>query len=115
MSISHQGNSLTINDNIITFPLNIAQVIDVEGLVIVRLRLEGENNIMRNVYAYDRKGNLIWTIQEPHIQPSGTFPIYSFIRIEDGKLIAGNTVGYDYFVDLKTGEVTCTNPNARPW
>ena len=84
-------------------------------MVIVNVALTKDENMERNIFSYDSNGTLVWIIQEGPIKIPGRRDYYQDIWVENGRLIAGNTIGYDYYVDLATGEVTCKNPNARPW
>lgn len=85
---------------------DIVQTIHVSNLTIVRLEVPSRTVCNRNVKAYDERNELVWTIAE---SPHGTQADkpYMSIRIDpQGRLIAGNWIGIDYIVDLKTGAIT---------
>jgi len=76
----------------------IGQSIQIDNLLIARIKVTGQETPTRNVVAFDLDGNHFWTIQEL----KSKMP-YGGIWIEGGKLMAYDTLGVDYFVNLQDG------------
>jgi len=100
----------------------IKQTVEIDGLKIQRkypsddkLMEYPQENLNRNVYAFNERGELVWTIQEAPHGGENQDKAYMSLVIENGKLIAGNFIGVDYIVKLEDGTVTPQNTNTRPW
>lgn len=67
----------------------------------------------RNIYAFDKKCNLIWIIQKA---PYGESPKpYTNLYIEDEKLISHNWSGVEYVINTLDGTVSLFKEKSRPW
>ena len=101
---------------------NIRQRINLQGLSIIRI-YPSDNDLMnypreklnRNVAAYKENGELVWLIQECPVGGLDQDKAYMNIQVKDEQLIAGNWVGLDFVVDLKSGNVTPYKIGVRPW
>jgi len=114
--------SVEIGGKDIYFPAQIEQIIEFHGLYIVRiypnddeLDIYPQENLNRNVYAYNEIGELVWQIDEvPHGDKGGD-KAYMNLWIENKDLIASNWVGLDYRVNLDNGSIGVYRENVRPW
>jgi len=100
----------------------IRQTIEIEGLKILRkypsdekLMSYPQEKLNRNVSALNENGDLVWTIQEAPQGGEDQDKAYMLISLENGKLVAGNFLGIDYYVNLQDGTVTPKDTNSRPW
>ena len=100
----------------------IKQTIEIDELTVVRkyppdaeLANYPQNKLNRNIEAYDRNDNLVWIIEEAPDGGENLDKAYMRIWLENGRLIAGNWIGVDYFVALDKGTVTPVKTNIRPW
>jgi hypothetical protein len=66
-------------------------------------------------WAYDQDGNLVWVIEEAPHGGEDQDKTYMNLSLEKGKLIAGNFIGIDYFVNEDTGTVSPVKTSIRPW
>jgi len=106
----------------IELPAPVAQRIDINGLVIIRVypsdqELEAypQELLNRNVYAYDSSGQIKWQIKEAPHGGVGSDKAYMDLWLDNGKLIAGNWIGADYIVDITSGDVSQALTGVRPW
>jgi len=100
----------------------IKQVIEIGELKVIRkypldeeLVTYPQEKLNRNIEAYDQNDNLVWVIEEAPDGGENQDKAYMKIWLEEGRLIAGNWIGIDYLVDLKTGSVSPVKTNVRPW
>ena len=120
MPITYLEKILDINGNKAFLENNIKEILLLDDLTIVRLDDDqahgpGDKSMNRNVLAFDQKANLIWEIQEaPHGGDEWPKP-YVRLAKQGSRLIAGNWIGVDYVVDLKTGNVNAGESKGRPW
>ncbi len=105
----------------VELPAPIRQKIELQGIVIIRVYPSDDElddypqeKLNRNVYAYKVTGELLWEIQEAPHGAERDKP-YMNIWLDGDKLIAGNWIGTEYFVDLSSGEVKQTKFGVRPW
>lgn len=113
---------LNISGKIINLSAPVKQKMKIGGLTIIRiypnddfLASYSQQDLNRNVYAYDSSGNFAWQIQEAPHGGDGEDKAYMNINFIDGRLIAGNWIGIDYCVDLESGNVSQVKKDARPW
>jgi hypothetical protein len=100
----------------------IRQIIEIENLIVVRkyppdegLVSYPQKKLNRNIEAYDQDDNLVWVIEEAPDGRENQDKAYMKIWLEEDRLVAGNWIGIDYFVDLSTGAVSSAKTNVRPW
>jgi len=101
---------------------NIQQSLEFMRLKIIRRYPSDEDlvsyprsKLNRNVEAYDKKGNLVWVIQECPVGGAEQDKAYMNIWIESEKLLAGNWVGLDFIVNIENGNVSPAKLGVRPW
>jgi hypothetical protein len=116
------GSILKIGNKNIELPAPIKQSVEVGKLTVVRVYPSDEvlndypqEKLNRNVYAYDASGSLVWQIQEAPHGGGGEDKAYMHIKIDSGKLIAGNWIGLDYLVNVTNGLVSQSRKGVRPW
>jgi hypothetical protein len=56
-----------------------------------------------NIILYDSDGNIIWKVGE--YETSHPYPEFISMWIRQDKLYAYNSIGYDYEIDLNTGNI----------
>jgi hypothetical protein len=100
----------------------IKQAIEIGKLRVIRIYPSDEElvsypqkKLNRNIEAYDQDNNLIWVIEEAPDGGENRDKAYMKIWLEEDRLVAGNWIGIDYFVDLNTGAVNSVKTNERPW
>lgn len=106
----------------VTLPAPIKQKIEIGEMIVVRvypsdekLNAYPQEKLNRNVYAFNLSGELVWQIQEAPHGGVGEDKAYMNIGLENGRLMAGNWIGIDYFVGLCSGKVSQAQKNVRPW
>jgi hypothetical protein len=106
-SVKINGDSLVFEENddrTTQFSWPIRQVIQFNGLLIVRVEPDPNIRFNQNVYAVDRRtGEILWQIERREYG-YGNSP-YTSVCMEGTKLIAGNWDGWDDTVDLSTGKI----------
>lgn len=72
MTENFSGHELAINGQLLVFEQRIVKVIEFNGKIIVLLNSddfkEGEILSSRNIIAYDKKGQLVWRIEDAGIK-----------------------------------------------
>lgn len=102
--ISYTEGGLLIDGEPIEIPTSVAQVLQTEDLVIVRLDPDDEYDKARNVWAFDDDAKLIWEIKRATKKGDEHYR-YTNIWLDDGELWAYNWNGIAYEVDLESGEL----------
>ncbi|SEU15979.1 hypothetical protein [Natrinema hispanicum] len=105
---SYTNNRLQIGDEEIEFEHRIADVLVAEETIVVLLqvRRDSQEEVDRNIIAFDRDGTQRWRIEAPSEGYDGMS--YITIQYEDNQLSARNLNSYEYDIDIHTGEVTQT-------
>jgi len=112
-------NTIYIEDKKMNFNFDIAQVVKIESLYIVRLEipqnLEKEETGYDQVYAIDVGGNIVWQIENPikaynlneNSQGYMYFAksIYTYVKYEEKKLYAHTFASMCYIIDPETGKI----------
>lgn len=103
----------------ISHDVTVKQKLSLESTIIVRLDhgksiSRGDQTLDRNVYMIDEDGEVVWQIEACPVDESPK--PYMNIEMVDGELKAGNWVGVDLIVDIKSGLVA-PDPKkmGRPW
>lgn len=96
---------LLVEGRAISFPLRVAQVVELENGYAVRLDVPPGTVFNRNVYLVDKLGHVSWQIAESPHDTVTDKPYMFILRSPNGELVASNWNGIDYTVDSRTGEV----------
>jgi hypothetical protein len=76
-----------------------------------------ENLPTANAFAFDKNGNLLWTIQE--YAPYDNLAKDHYIRFEldeeTGRIIVGTFIGHRAELNLDTGKIILLDVGGRPW
>lgn len=114
--------TVSVDGKNIELPAYLKQTLELGDLTIVRVYPSNDelnsyphNDFNRNVYAYNSSGELVWQIQEAPHGGVGEDKAYMIVKIDKGKLVAGNWIGVDYEVNLEDGTVVPLRKNVRPW
>lgn len=102
---------LTINEKEIKLPYPVIEVLNFQGLIIVRVEPSIGEIYNQNIFAIDNTGKIMWQIVE---SPHGTEAdkLYTSISVlAENQLIAGNWNGVDYAVDLDDGSISTKSFN----
>jgi hypothetical protein len=75
---------------------------------------KGHNEQDTNIWKIDLHGNIIWKITKFGNDEVGAAPYIELNQV-NGKLIASNWKGVDFFVDVKTGQIEAIKKGERPW
>lgn len=105
--IDIEDNTIFLNDNAVEFLKPIQEVLTIENIVIVRLKVTGESypGVHQNVIALTIDGEEIWRIEKNPDKVAGEHDSYTGIWEEDGELWAYNASGMAYKINKKNGEV----------
>lgn len=116
-SFKISNGNLYFKGALVPIPFNgkAAQGLVWRDLFVLRFELRSEKYINNNVIAFNPDGTIKWTIEPKHLGPDGINPYMNIWLDSNDRLLAGAYVGYDFFVDYRSGEVINANPGARPW
>lgn len=106
IEFSYDKKIINIEGIEITMPYEIADVLEVGSLIIVRVEPVFGEILNDNIYAFSKGGELIWKIEKT---PHGTEqdqPYTSLSLSEDNRVIVGNWNGVDYKVNTQNGSIT---------
>lgn len=105
MSISVSGKTISINGTKAEFHYAIKDFIEIEkSLIIVLLEVPFGKQFNQNIFCIDRTSNILWQVGKPDDVEKGDDQPYTYIDVsQDGRLIAGDSLGVDYCIDLRTG------------
>lgn len=99
------GEKLAIDDTIVELPYQISEAIDINGVIVIRLKVPTDENYARNVWAFESDGSLRWKIEAPE-DKEGIEQPYADIGFSEKKgLWAYNWNSIEYTVDIETGEL----------
>lgn len=104
-SFQVKDGALWIAGTHIELPCEVGEILEAEGLVVVRLEPPIGQVFNRNIFAYSEQGLLLWQIEE---SPHGTEPDRPYVAIskdEAGGVVAANWNGIDYSVNLDNGYI----------
>lgn len=101
--ISHADRRLSIDGVDIQLRHSVKEIVEIDDLIIVLLKVPQEETDNRNVLAFDRDGSRRWTIERS--DDEGRDNPYMSIEDNDGDLVAETWGGIQYDVDLKTGSI----------
>lgn len=98
--IANEGEfKITINDKVVDLPAQIREGLIFGDIFIVVLDVEYS---MRNIFAFDSKGNQVWQIEDPEFIAPGDG--YALVAGDDSELMA-LCRGVQFFIDPKTGKI----------
>ncbi len=107
LNVSVVDEILKIGDESIDFPFPLAEAMVMGEKIIIRAgsRTKPINND-RNVYALDYDGKVLWRIELCPYGGERSKPYTIIYSLGSETLVAGNWIGYDFYVDLKDGHIT---------
>jgi len=101
-----QGNHLIIGDNTIPFDFPIAQVIEIEGMLILRLDKPIDVVYNENVFAVSiAERKVKWQIEKKSYDPHVKSCPFTEIRIFENQLVLYNWCDTYFVVDPQTGKI----------
>jgi hypothetical protein len=101
-----KDNQLTIEDTLIPFDFPIAQVIEVEGMLIIRLEIPVTVIYNENVFGVSvAEKKIRWQIEKRNYDPHMKSCPFIEIRIFEGELRLNNWCSVYFIVDPLTGEI----------
>ena len=89
----------------VRFPQPVEQVAEFDDILVVRLQWSNDN--LRNVYAVDAKGAIVWRIEEPPLNPMGAL-YFGVGRVSDEVVCATSSMGVTFYLDVHSGKVLTT-------
>ena len=101
--ISYDSTQLQIADTTVELRYPVANVIEIEDVIIVLLKVPPEYIDNCNVMAFNQDGSHCWTIESA--SNGNRDNPYMTITENNGKLLAEAWNGLRYTVDLKSGEI----------
>lgn len=102
--ITTEGKDLIIDGEKITFDYELGEVLNVDGVIVIRLKIPPDAVNNRNVFAIDPAGNELWKIPE---NPKTSFdddPYMSIYREDEG-LWARTWSDWAYRLDPESGDI----------
>ncbi|MNV95378.1 hypothetical protein D3C71_1902650 [compost metagenome] len=75
-------------------------------MFVVRLEPPAGTIFNKNIFAITKEGEIFWQVVESPHGTEADKPYMEIRRDKDGRLVAANWNGVDYFVDAYTGEVS---------
>lgn len=92
------------NGKIAEFDLNIAEVVEIDGCTIVRLRVDPPHHFNENIFAVSAQtGQKIWQVEPiPTIYSDSP---YTDLALENGEVKACNWDGTNVIIDAKSGKI----------
>lgn len=84
----------------VTFPIPLVQLIQLNGVVVVRGEGEGRY-YSGNIWGLSPEGEVLWRITEKLPLDSE----FTELHVQDGKLVAFNFNGYRCIIDPQTGNL----------
>lgn len=109
MKYSLSDGNLKINEKLIDTGFRVAEAVEIENVVIVRL--ENPNGLVggENILAFCNDGSLHWRVQRsPHGNDLDS-PYLSIDLDESHRVVAQNSNGVLYEIDKNTGSVVAIN------
>lgn len=105
--IEIDDNRLYVGENMIEFENKIAECVEFDSVIIVRLKISGEDypKINQNVIAIEPDGSLRWRIDLCPDETGGGHDSYSGLFDHDGELWVTNLNGMKYKVDKSNGDI----------
>ena len=89
----------------VSLPLNDGGRVELIGMLDTSKTLS-EDDIQRNVFRFDAKGNMIW-----QVGTYNAFPVSTFTNVyldKENNLFGYNFDGCEYAIDIDTGAVTAS-------
>ncbi len=118
--VNHNGiSSLEIEGKELFFHSPIKKILVVDNTILVLLQRAGviidkeKESLLKNIYAFDNKGNQLWIIEELppfHGRPSLITGLYT----RENKVLAYVSYGVDFEINLEDGSLIHI-PDQRPW
>lgn len=105
-------NTITINETTVVFEYDIAEVIKIKELLIIRLSIPQSNSVkledFNNVYCIENDGKVKWQINNLKIKSSPIFKIAPIVLLNnsDNGLYATDFMGRRYEINIETGEMS---------
>ena len=105
ISINFSENILSINDKEIEFEFCIKEFIEFKESIVVLLEIPSNIKYNNNIFCIDKLCNVIWQVGNVYDVTKGENQPYTYIDISDEKncIVAGDSLGVDYFINIETG------------
>ncbi|MDX2502981.1 MAG: hypothetical protein QNL62_00690 [Gammaproteobacteria bacterium] len=104
----HEGE-LIVNGKEIKLPYPAEEALIFQDILIVRVEPAIGKIYNRNVFALLANGEIKWQISESPHGTEADKPYMNIYLSKDGKLIAGNWNGVDYFVGIVDGSIIASS------
>lgn len=103
MEFEFTDDQLLIEGENIGFRHTIGEVIEHEGVLVVRLDPPGSVSDETNVIGVDHDGNKLWEVEKPegHFRES----FFRSIQKDDGNVLLRNWNSFEYHLDLSDGSI----------
>jgi len=103
-NIWYEGGVLNFKSGAsLKFKYNIAQIIELENVVVVRLDVPSKEKHNENIYCISKKGKMIWQIDRlDHVYDDSP---YTGMSIKDGDLTIYNWDGLEVVIEPETGRI----------
>lgn len=104
--VSYSENTVVIGNDEVQVRYDVKDIVVVDDVVVVLQEPPADaDDVERNIVAFDTHGTQLWTVQQAS-RGHPTPRTYTYIRYENGELIANNWNGYKYTVDIEDGSIT---------
>ncbi len=111
------GSNLIIDDcEDISLATDIYSLLELKNMVIVVLYSDStdmDKVEMRNVFAYNRKGEQLWQIKPQETLSTSSYSYVAMAEDGSGRVKVGSFWGGGYYLNIADG--TVTPDGGRPW
>ena len=110
MAYSKNGNHITFSDNnSIDFEYPIEEIFEVDGILVVTLKIPNNVRDRRNVFAFSRTGDFLWQIKDVPLYHNGDFcPFIGALVNKQNEFVLFNWCDTAVIIDPQTGDVIRT-------
>lgn len=102
--ISLTNGNIKMNGKTLSFKFDIAEYIELKGVVVVRLKIPTDVVFNENIFGVDTDGKIIWQIARKEFMHNNS-PYTNIKRINDHKVNLSNWDGTQVLIDSSTGKI----------
>ena len=108
MNYSLLNGSLFVNNTHVEFKYLVVNVLSINQTIIVLLDSQEIEIYNENIFGVNENGQIIWQVQErPNLNSGGyNQPFMNIWITDDGKLMCGDLIGVDFWIDPSNGLLT---------
>jgi hypothetical protein len=104
MKVEVKSGILNINNKIVTFKFEVAQFIQLDKLIIVRLKVPVDIIFNENVFGLNEEAKIIWQIEHKDFIHKNS-PYTNIRLLDNGQIRLSNWDGTQLIVEPLTGDI----------